>query len=141
MSELYWITRLDAIVIIFQIFTILSFVCILLFGMIYFVDEYIPKNIIKLGFKISVITLVISLPLQIFVPTTKDVFVIWGVGGTIDYLKSNEKVTQLPDKCIDALDFIIDEYEKKTIGILHKSTSIIPGGKRAKLSCFFDRMD
>ena len=113
MSELYWITRLDAIVIIFQIFTKLSYVCILLFGMIYFVDEYIPKNIIKLGFKISVITLVISLPLQIFVPTTKDVFVIWGVGGTIDYLKSNEKVTQLPDKCIDALDFIIDEYEKK----------------------------
>ncbi len=26
---------------------------------------------------------------------------------------TNEKVTQLPDKCIDALDFIIDEYEKK----------------------------
>ena len=25
---------------------------------------------------------------------------------------TNEKVTQLPDKCIDALDFIIDEYEK-----------------------------
>ena len=110
MSELYWITRLDAIVIISLIFTILSFFCILLFGMIYFVDEYIPKNIIKLGFKISVITFVISLPLQIFVPTTKDVFVIWSVGGTIDYLKSNEKGTQLPDKGIDALDKFISEY-------------------------------
>lgn len=29
---------------------------------------------------------------------------IWGVGETIDYVKSNETAKQLPDKCIEALD-------------------------------------
>lgn len=29
---------------------------------------------------------------------------IYGVGTTLDYLQDNEKVQQLPDKCVDALD-------------------------------------
>lgn len=44
------------------------------------------------------------LPLMIFVPSTESLYVIYGVGGTIDYLKSNDTAKQLPDKAIVALD-------------------------------------
>lgn len=67
-------------------------------------------GIAKKGIKICISIFMISMLLNIFVPTTKEAFVIWGVGGSIDYLKSNEKIIQLPDKCIEALDKFIEEY-------------------------------
>ena len=41
---------------------------------------------------------------------------IYGVGDTIDYVKSNNTAKQLPDKCIEALDkwvSSLNEEEKK----------------------------
>lgn len=35
---------------------------------------------------------------------------IYGVDGTIEYLESNETAKQLPDKSIEALDKLLDEY-------------------------------
>lgn len=49
----------------------------------------------------------------IFVPTTKDALMIYGVGSTLEYLKQNETAKELPDKCIDALDAWIEELNKK----------------------------
>lgn len=40
----------------------------------------------------------------IFVPTTKEALVIYGVGGTIDYVKQDTVVQKLPQKAIIALD-------------------------------------
>lgn len=42
--------------------------------------------------------------INVFVPTTKDAMLIFGVGGTIDYIKSNETINKLPEKCVNALD-------------------------------------
>lgn len=36
-----------------------------------------------------------------------------GVGGTIDYIKSNEKIKQIPDKCFNALDAWVDSLTEK----------------------------
>ena len=38
---------------------------------------------------------------------------IYGIGGTIDYIKSNETAKQLPDKCIKALDKLVDNLNEK----------------------------
>lgn len=60
--------------------------------------------------------LIISVLGIVFTPTTKEALMIWGVGGTIDYVKSNETAKQLPNKCIEALDKWVDslnEEEKK----------------------------
>ena len=38
------------------------------------------------------------------IPMKNDALLIYGVGCTIDYIKSNDKAKQLPDKCIKALD-------------------------------------
>lgn len=43
-----------------------------------------------------------------FIPSEKQMYAIYGIGGTIDYLKDNETAKQLPDKVIIALDKYID---------------------------------
>ena len=49
----------------------------------------------------------------ILIPTQHDVMVIYGLGGVVDYIKSNDKAKQLPDKCIDALTRYVDSIEKE----------------------------
>ena len=53
---------------------------------------------------------------MVFTPTTKQALLIYGVGGTIDYIQANPTAKQLPDKCINALDKWVDTWnteEKK----------------------------
>ena len=52
---------------------------------------------------------IVALLLLVFVPTTKQGYIIYGVGGTIDYLKNNDVAKQLPDKTILALDKFLEK--------------------------------
>lgn len=49
----------------------------------------------------------------IFVPTTKEALVIYGVGGTIDYVKQDTVVQKLPQKAIIALDKYLESINNK----------------------------
>ena len=42
--------------------------------------------------------------INFFIQTTNEALMVYGIGGTIDYIKSNETAKQLPDKYIKALD-------------------------------------
>ena len=53
----------------------------------------------------------ISVLLCCFIPSTKEMYAIYGIGGVIDYVKGNEKAKKLPDKVIDALDKYLDEQK------------------------------
>lgn len=44
----------------------------------------------------------------VFTPSTKSMYMIYGVGGTTDYLKENPTAKQLPDKIVMALDKWVD---------------------------------
>lgn len=114
MNEIYWITRLDAInnlsiafivvgIIISAILTILH-----MFAVSGGEDEAVKD--IKPYRISSYIVLIIGVLMNTFIPSTKDAMIIWGVGGTIDYIKANDTAKQLPDKCIQALDKFVDEY-------------------------------
>lgn len=46
--------------------------------------------------------------IAMFTPSKKSLYMIYGVGGTIDYLKENPTARQLPDKVITALDRWVD---------------------------------
>lgn len=50
---------------------------------------------------------------SIIIPTQHDLMVIYGLGGTIDYIKSNDKAKELPDKVVNALTRYIDYVEKE----------------------------
>lgn len=117
MSELYWITRLDGINLFFIVVMIIA-ILVLSINILYYFFSLEEEN--KDGIQrakrfitlFSVISL-ISLFGNIFVPTTKEAMIIYGIGGTLDYIQSNETTKQLPDKCIKALDMWIEELTKE----------------------------
>lgn len=118
MSELYWITRLDAantIIIICLVISLVGFLWALCASIDSKAFEDNKTNIYKKCFHSFSISLIISILLCIFIPSQKDALLIYGVGGTVDYIKSNSTAKQLPDKCIQALDKLIDSYIDESI--------------------------
>ena len=124
MNEIYWITRFDAINGVFMTLLVIS--CIIL--SISFIGwslnceesyEFERKTVkfCKKTIKMSIIPLILGVLGAVFIPTTKEALTIYGIGGTIDYLKENPTAKQLPDKCINALDRWVDStLEKDSIG-------------------------
>lgn len=119
MEEIYWITRLDSIntfVFISIMITVGVFLGTGLYCLIESFDSFAYKesvnNVLKYT-KGSCVAFFLLMLVKIFTPTTKEALMIWGVGGTIDYVKSNEKVKELPDKCIEALDKWVDSLNEE----------------------------
>lgn len=114
MNELYWITRLDGINVLIVTIIFISVLASIVFFVGYAIngfiidDAYTKKHLNKL--KMFTLIFILTSVLNIFIPSTRDMLMIYGVGGTIDYIKSNEKAKQLPDKCINALDKFVEEY-------------------------------
>lgn len=117
MSELYWITRLDGINTFFIIILTIA-IFALVFCIVYYcysLEEEKLDGIIHAKRYITICSIAFFIGLfgKIFVPTTKEAMIIYGIGGTIDYIQSNETAKQLPDKCIKALDMWIEELTKE----------------------------
>jgi hypothetical protein len=64
-------------------------------------------------FKRSAVVLAISILGIVFIPSKQDMLLIYGVGTTLDYLQDKEKVQQLPDKCVDALDAWVESLSEE----------------------------
>lgn len=112
-ETLYWITRLDGMNVFFIVSTVITSF-IMVFGimgrLIHGKQDFKPfDRIMKYGAP----TLLISIMGLIFIPTTKDALMIYGVGSTLEYLKQNETAKELPDKCIEVLDAYIKSLNKK----------------------------
>ena len=112
MEEIYWITRLDSIR---CFFITLAALCSVI-GTVLFLSFVITSDfeaVSKVIKKWVIILMIAAIPFimgAIFTPTTKDMLMIYGVGGTIEYLKDNDTAKQLPDKSIEVLDKLLDEY-------------------------------
>ena len=119
MSELYFMTILGNLGVLL---TVTGFLCLLIGVGLYGwhmttgteYDTQDEKELHKRG-KIRanrlLLTGFISLLLCCFIPSTKEMYAIYGIGGVIDYVKGNEKAKKLPDKVIDALDKYLDEQK------------------------------
>ena len=120
MSTLYWINVLDN----FYGLCILIFIISALLGIAFilvtvFHEDDIKADLFKVGYKKFVkvrktncIVLIISTLVLVFLPTKNQLYIIYGVGGAIDYLKDNPTAKELPDKCIKALDTWVDNLNK-----------------------------
>ena len=122
MNEIYWITRCDGINTLFTILMIVGTAISCVIAAVYFItngqaiydksrghetsfkEQEGYKNTCKSILKYSIPIAIVSCLLMVFIPTTKQALLIYGIGGTIDYVKSNPVVKQIPDKCITALD-------------------------------------
>jgi hypothetical protein len=112
MSEIYWISRLDYICNLFIALSIIFGTIVVVGGFTLVVSDRSDNDyptILKIV-KRSILILGFSLLGVIFLPNTKQAYMIWGLGGTIDYIKSNETVQKLPDKTVQCLDKFLDKY-------------------------------
>jgi len=115
MNELYWITRFDPICSCATTAFVIGIIALVISIFIIIVSlEEDDSDVKKVGikfFKISFTIFICGLIFKIFVPTSKEALLIWGVGGTIDYLQENPTAQKLPDKCIKALDKWVDSWD------------------------------
>lgn len=121
MNEIYWMTRLDSLKTLLG-FIIAFAVVFAIVGFSLMMATYDDRNDedegkkFKIGKRLTAILGSIAIILGIticFIPNTKEAYMIYGIGGTIDYVKSNESAKQLPDKCLQALDkYLTDEIKK-----------------------------
>ena len=129
MNEIYWITRFDGICVFFTliaVFSVIATVVLFFIGIIKRSDADIhnedgktweqhietSKMCLYLAKRCAIIFFV-SFSINFFIPTTNEALLIYGVGGTIDYIKSNDTEKQLPDKCVKALDKYLDNLTKE----------------------------
>ena len=120
MNEIYWITRLTYICDFLTAVAVVSFLISAIMAAFAMCNRFEANDYEEGGkyynccmqkfkmflsyFKRFIFVTIIACLINFFIPTTNEALMIYGVGGTIDYIKSNETAKQLPDKCIKALD-------------------------------------
>jgi len=116
MNEIYWLTRVGELDMVFGTMWILAIVAfvIMLVALPIFGEDWNDefKNMLKKWAVRMAVLFCIGIIGDAFVPSKKDVLLIYGLGTTIDYVKSNDKAKQLPDKAVDALTRYLDEISK-----------------------------
>lgn len=48
------------------------------------------------------------------IPSEEKLYAIYGIGSTIDYIKSNDKAKEIPNKAIDCIYKYLDNYSKNS---------------------------
>ena len=120
MNEIYWITRLTCICDFLTAVAVVSFLISALMAVFAMCNKFEANDYEEGGkyyncymqkfkmflsyFKRFIFVTIIACLINFFIPTTNEALMIYGVGGTIDYVKSNKTAKQLPDKYIKALD-------------------------------------
>lgn len=122
MLELYLISRIGVIHGVFVAATVISILTTIICYIVSIMkDDWTGKDICnewqksklrKFANKIFVV-FGISVFIAAVTPTKKEACFIYGVGSTIDYIQSNPKAKQIPDKCIDALNKWVDNLNEK----------------------------
>lgn len=106
MKEIYWLTVIGNIHnVIITIFAAFIFVGIISF-LLYIsseTDMTEEKEAFVRLFKKVFLAIVCTSIILCFFPSKEDLLAIYGIGGTIDYIQSNDKAKELPDKVVDAL--------------------------------------
>ena len=116
MNEIYWMTVVGNLSTALMVVWIVALIIVL--GMLFVlaasegdvIDDEDSAHAFFKWLKRFVVCGVIAAMANIFIPTTKELLYIYGIGGTIDYIRTNDTTKQLPDKCIKALDRFADKY-------------------------------
>lgn len=118
MRVLYWLTVFGNLSVAFTVFFVVSAIAtgISIFAYLVILSEdYVAKaeNFCLKILKRGLITMVASTIALVFLPSKSELYMIYGIGSTIDYIKKNPTAKQLPDKCIKALDKWADNLAKE----------------------------
>ena len=117
MSDLYWILTLGDLHNFFAACLVISIGMFICFFIITAVadskgDGDTQEKALNIA-AASFIVVILCTLLTIFIPSKKELYMIYDVGSAIEYLKSNPNAKELPDKCIKALERLSDEVNKE----------------------------
>ena len=119
MNEIYWLTRIGKLGDMFNVAVIMCIVILVLvlifIPLIYDFckDNDLHEKIVLRTIKGFFIGFALCFIGDIFTPSSEEMFAIYGLGGTIDYIKSNDKAKELPNKVVDALERYVDTIAKE----------------------------
>lgn len=129
MNEVYWITKLDTICNFLTAVAVVCFMISTVTGIFAMFNRFEADDYEEGGkyynchmqrfkmflsyFKRLIFVAIVACLINFFIPTTNEALMIYGVGGTIDYIKSNDTNKQLPNKCIKALDKWVDNINEE----------------------------
>ena len=121
MLEMYLLSRIGAIHTALSWLTIGLFIAWIIcwfmvalreddFSVEHVFDENQRARLKKIAKKL-LYSLIVSFLVLVITPTEKQAYLIYGLGGIIDYIQSNDKAKQIPDKCIEALNTWLDKIQ------------------------------
>ena len=117
MDEMYWITRVDGLLVFGKSILALSLIFIVCCSLVYItIDDDLneEKRIISKILKVSITTLVFSLLVVLFLPSKKELYLIYGLGSVVEHMRGSDKMEEIPDKAIDAImEYLKEEEEWK----------------------------
>lgn len=110
MNEVYWITRLDYLHNFVEALLVISCVSVGVAVLVLLMggdDSDIRKGVLKV-FKWTIPFSIFIGLIYCFVPTTKEALLIYGVGGSIDYIQNHKdipaKVEEAAIKWLESID-------------------------------------
>ena len=107
MNTLYWLTVLGKLGDLFPAIMIITSILLIIIGigsLIFHVENEENAPLLTKATLFCFFTLVTLGLISLFVPTKKELYIIYGVGSAVDYIKDNPDAKQLPTKCIETID-------------------------------------
>lgn len=121
MSTLYWITVLGnlsvfAAILLAVLLTIAGgigfYILLCIFDPYDGHDGAYKEYIFKIE-KRLLISLIIPILMTVFIPSKEQLYVIYGVGTVVDYVKGSKEVQKLPDNAVKALNMWLENVNKE----------------------------
>ena len=106
MWTIYFISRFDVIIVASSVVAVICGFIIFFVALIGFIEE--DELLLHIAKK-AILPFIISLTFAILTPSSQTGFAMYGIGTVVDYVKENKELTNLPDKCIKALDVWLDK--------------------------------
>lgn len=101
MWTIYFISRFDTIIVVSSVVATICGFIISFVGLIGFIEK--EEQLLHAAKK-AILPFIISFTIAIFTPSSQTAFAMYGIGTIVDYVKENKELTNIPDKCIKALD-------------------------------------
>ncbi|MCQ2257869.1 MAG: hypothetical protein MJZ41_07750 [Bacteroidaceae bacterium] len=124
MEELYWITRIGTLSDILCLSAIISFVIAFCTGtfLLAYIKDYDPTSewesdktfaqqydLLRKIWKVSMIVFIVTTVASTFVPSKKDLLIIYGGGTVIDFVQNDSIAKQIPHEAVEALHKYLTE--------------------------------
>lgn len=119
MTEIYWLQVIGNLGCLGKWALVVTIIALIVLTIgycafeVYDDDDRAKQAAIVKWLRRSAVGIAISVVGVVFIPDDRELMAIYGIGGTIDYIKSNDKAKELPDKVVDALTKYLETINEK----------------------------